>query len=1083
MSRLRAWFVIGLFLASVSSADGQPARSPDATLTPGAAIERRITAGELHAFQLVVQAQQLVRLDVEQVGADVRLEMHAEGLPPMAADDEASRRYGRELLTWITPAALTVRVVVHGKSVLPAGGGYVLAVRQEPVHEPWPNALKALDEAAAQAEGRDRTSPERALEAFARACDALRQTGDPDRLAACLGSTGRHLLRRMNRPDDALGPLQEAYAIVEQHRRPTALVLISGQIGYAQRQLGRPDDALATYDRASRERAGVDPVLQAIVEDDIAVAASELGDFERAVEFGRRAAQTFEAAGASRDQFIALERLALTYSRTRRLDAALAAINEAIALAGTHGRDDDLATVIATSGRIQLTSGDEDAALTAFRRSVGLFKAESQAYFVAWLSIGRLHNRRGDWALARDALQKALDRTPAQLRDLWAALATELGVALLASGDATGALALQSKALDIVRAGGSRVGEFTVWRDIAATYRAVGDLAAARTAVDRAATLADAMPGKPHAPLVLRERARNARAAGDLATASQQLEIALDLLESHRGRLQSRALRASFGANAASYYGEAIDVAMQMHLRRPEEGHAARAFELFERSRARSLTELLAESETGVIADVDPEMMAEWRGLLRQVSAMDLVIRETGARPGAAARIVRLERELDDRLRQLTVLETRMRSTSARYPEFVRPTPATLTEARRLLDADTVLLAFAVHENTSWAWALTRASLQAIPLPPAARVDALARRLHAQLGTAPRAKRATLERGSLAADLAELSQVVLAPLAESLGPAWPAARRLAIVTTGALEYIPFAALPDPLAGPAVPLVSTHEIVQVPSISTLALLRRGEHPPIFSRGTRIAILADAVYTSDDPRVRSSRTPPRTGSAPPVGVTASSGGDILLQGTVRRATRRGFGRLVFSREEARAIASLAKDAAVHQALDFAANIDALRAPPVRDAHVVHIASHGILNSARPELSGLVLSLVDARGRPREGVLRLPDIFNFQLAADLVVLSGCETGLGKQIQGEGLVGLTRAFMYAGASRVIASLWPVDDLATAELMRRFYTALLQRRLPPAAALRAAQHEMSSNPRWSAPYYWAGFVVQGDWR
>jgi CHAT domain-containing protein len=138
---------------------------------------------------------------------------------------------------------------------------------------------------------------------------------------------------------------------------------------------------------------------------------------------------------------------------------------------------------------------------------------------------------------------------------------------------------------------------------------------------------------------------------------------------------------------------------------------------------------------------------------------------------------------------------------------------------------------------------------------------------------------------------------------------------------------------------------------------------------------------------------------------------------------------------------------------------------------------------LNSRHPELSGIVLSLVDEQGRPQNGFLRLHEIYNLELPADLVVLSACQTGLGKEIKGEGLVGLTRGFMYAGAARVAASLWKVDDAATAELMRRFYFEMLKNGLSPTAAMRRAQIEMAGQKRWRSPYYWAAFTVQGDWR
>jgi len=147
------------------------------------------------------------------------------------------------------------------------------------------------------------------------------------------------------------------------------------------------------------------------------------------------------------------------------------------------------------------------------------------------------------------------------------------------------------------------------------------------------------------------------------------------------------------------------------------------------------------------------------------------------------------------------------------------------------------------------------------------------------------------------------------------------------------------------------------------------------------------------------------------------------------------------------------------------------------------VVHFATHGIADTRNPELTGLVLSLVDAAGKPREGFLGLSDIYDLDLAADLVVLSGCRTALGKEVRGEGLMGLTRGFLYAGVPRVVGSLWPVQDRTTAELMSRFYKAMWQRGMPPAAALRDAQSSLSRDPRYRNPHSWAGFVLQGDWR
>ena len=195
------------------------------------------------------------------------------------------------------------------------------------------------------------------------------------------------------------------------------------------------------------------------------------------------------------------------------------------------------------------------------------------------------------------------------------------------------------------------------------------------------------------------------------------------------------------------------------------------------------------------------------------------------------------------------------------------------------------------------------------------------------------------------------------------------------------------------------------------------------------------------------------------------------------------RASLDRLPFSRAEALAVASQVPRTSLLEATDFDATLTLATSPRLNDYRILHFATHGLIKTTRPELSGLALSLVDRAGRSRDGFLRLNTIYNLRLSADLVVLSACQTALGKEVAGEGLVGLTRGFMHAGARRVIASLWQVSDPATAELMRQFYVGLLQRRLPAAAALRRAQLEMSRDPRWSAPYYWAGFVLQGDWQ
>jgi CHAT domain-containing protein len=190
-----------------------------------------------------------------------------------------------------------------------------------------------------------------------------------------------------------------------------------------------------------------------------------------------------------------------------------------------------------------------------------------------------------------------------------------------------------------------------------------------------------------------------------------------------------------------------------------------------------------------------------------------------------------------------------------------------------------------------------------------------------------------------------------------------------------------------------------------------------------------------------------------------------------------------RLPFSRREARAALALVPASERREALDFEASRATVTGGILGQYRVVHFATHGYVNSQRPQLSGIVLSLVDPAGRPQDGFLTASDLYNLDLNAELLVLSGCETALGRELRGEGLVGLARAFMYAGAPRVVASTWKVDDAATAALMSAFYRGMFKEKLAPAAALRAAQLELQKGPRFRHPYYWAGFQLQGEWR
>jgi len=314
-----------------------------------------------------------------------------------------------------------------------------------------------------------------------------------------------------------------------------------------------------------------------------------------------------------------------------------------------------------------------------------------------------------------------------------------------------------------------------------------------------------------------------------------------------------------------------------------------------------------------------------------------------------------------------------------------------------------------------------------------------------------------------------LSEMVLGPTASQLGR-----KRLVIVADGALNYIPFGALPVPRGGktgtkepPA--LLAEHEIVYLPSASTLGVLRQETQgrPPA---PKLLAVMADPVFSAEDERVKT-KAVASTGGVPNTGSKRAGdrqGQDVqaeISQIQWMRSVREsrvmrdsGLPRLKFTRGEAQGLAALVPKAHPLEKVDFAASKANATSGLLSPYRLVHFATHGSLDSEHPELSGVVLSMVNEKGSPVDGFLRLHDIFNLKLPAELVVLSACETALGKEIKGEGLIGLTRGFMYAGTPRVVVSLWSVDDEATAELMKRFYQGMLIKKLSPPAALRAAR-------------------------
>lgn len=606
-----------------------------------------------------------------------------------------------------------------------------------------------------------------------------------------------------------------------------------------------------------------------------------------------------------------------------------------------------------------------------------------------------------------------------------------------------------SRALDLLRESRNRRSQGAALAAWAAVEIDRGDDDAALQKLEEALELARFAGNRPDEAAALYLRARALQNEHRLEDAVAAVAGAIDIVETLRGAIVRGDLRASYLTTVQSYYDLHVDLLQQR-------GMAAAAFEVNERARARTLLESLAESGSKIRKGVDPALLRRERALQAELNAKDTYRAQLAANPRErGSRTDAVARDVERLLADLHQVQKEIRTASPAYAALKMPETVSARHVQqKLLEDGTTLVAYRLGPSRSYAWVIDRAAITVHVLPARDRIDPLARRYHELLSRArygmSAADRAAHDR-KLTVAARSLSDAVWKPVAARVR-----GRRLLIVADGALQYAPFAGLPSASGDP---IVVAFEIVYLPSASVLDVLRRDSRP--IGPGTTAAVFADPVFTALDSRVAR-----RTGPAP-------------------KETSRGetWSRLIFSRTEAEALATSAGSPATFQALDFLAAKKTLLASDLRKFGILHFATHGSIDTEHPELSRLVLSLVDPAGKPVDGFLRLHEIYNLDVDAGLVVLSACRTALGKEVHGEGLIGLTRGFMYAGTSRVVSSLWNVDDRASARLMSSFYEAMLKKGLTPAAALRHAQLELLHQPRWAAPHYWAAFGIHGEWR
>jgi CHAT domain-containing protein/tetratricopeptide (TPR) repeat protein len=1086
-----ALFIAVLFLATPAVLGVE---EQGEALLPGQVRERTIAGGEKHIYTVQIADIPLL-ITVEQKG--INLVVEAQGPAARLASDARYVLFGSEVL--LLEDAGEHRLEIHPKELSASPGDYTIQVEAlETSPDDRRAALALMSRAGQEAFEKTPEARHRALATFREALTAWSALGDRRWEAESL---------------DAIAGLEaedrELRLVIDHYSQALALW----------RELGEPRREASTLQGIGLARA---------YSGELAAAREAL---RSSVALWQHLGERFEE-GMTRSDLCYVEQI------SGDLRAALTCYEEPLALFRDLGDQVNEARILNNLGGVYYELGEPDAALEHDERALALRRAlaDRRGEAETLNNIAVIDRALGDWQEALrvyDEVRQIL----APLGDRWqeAALLNNVGVVYNNLGEPQRALTFLTDALKLRREIGDGLGEINVRNNLGDSWRKLGDpqkgLDSYRNALERAIALGDArqqaltrirlgevqlersdptaalreiepaleylkkvgfrqreaqtlqlrgralvLAGRPNEALsvfqealtlrrALRDRAGEAAALQSLAAVERSLglhdaarghaEEAVARVEELRTGFASPDLRAAFLATQRRAYSLVIDLLMDRHAAESGKSHDRAAFEISERARARSLLDVLG-SRTAIHAGsaVPAALLERRQSLRRRLSAKaDQQVKQGGAKADAVTR------DIEMLLTELDGVEAEIRRLDPRYAAVSAPRSLGVEDVGGLLEPDTLLLEYSLGEERSYLWAIGSGFFRSFVLPPQREIEGLARQLYEELST----REAGSGRRQDAA--AALSRILL-------GPVWPEVaryRRLVVVPDAALHLLPFGALTAPASGGL--LVEHFEIAYLPSATTLALQRqRLEHRPPAAKWA--AVLADPVFVADDQRLAG---PTNTGMQ----VAALSRSE---RGALESAPLADLTRLPASRHEAEKIAALAPGK-VWAALDLAASREAVFSGELRDYRFVHFATHGLADTRTPELSGLVLSLVDAAGRPQEGFLSLSDIYELDLSADLVVLSGCRTALGKEVRGEGIMGLSRGFLYAGVPRVVASLWPVQDRSTAELMSRFYRALWQGHLPPAAALREAQRSLRHDPRYRDPYSWAGFVLQGDWR
>jgi len=1130
---------------SITSSPGQTTAPTVSipTLELAKPIEREISGGEVHTYSLMLKMDQYVHIDVDQRGIDLAV-WFFDPKGKKISESDAFRVGEIEAVAILAEMQGEYRVELHTSFPKGPAGRYEIKVTElRPGTDTDRLSLKAgalIDEAFVLERKQTKEDWRKAIAKYEEALplwhslpDVVWETETLYLIAGAYISLAEKQ-KAFDFGSRAVSLAEKAVKDSSEEKRPNALKVQAwalDTLGRAHNEFGDRKKAVDIFNQALSIRKQINDQPGTIVElNNLAIANNYMGEPRKALVFLTEISELLKGSGDRAKEAAFLNNICVIHATIAEYAKALEFCNQSLAIRRELNDERGTATVLNSIGNAYGDMGQYERALDFYTQSRAVYEkfGNENGQAIELNNLGWLYSALGDFDKAIELYNKSLAifrKQDNQFRQ--GATLNNIAVNYADLGDFKKALEINQEALKFRIAGSDIDGEAISINNIAGCYSHLGDKQKAIQYYQRAIEIHRTRTPRQLASSlrnmggVYRELGENQKATeslnealeithriGDpsgeaetlsllaqlerdqskLSDAKLHLEAALAAVESLRINLKDRKLRTSYFASIRKYYELYIDVLMRLHKENPTGDFEVAALKASENGRARSLLESLTEASGEIEQGVDPALLTRERSLRQLISdKAELQQRLLGGNH-SEEQAATMSKDLDALTSEYDQVQTQIRQNSPRYTALTQPVSLSLHEIQsRLLDQNTLLLEYALGEDKSYVFLVSATSLQTFELPKRDEVEKAARSLY-DLVTAPDRlvpnetldqRNRRLEQADIdyPASAGALSRMLLGPLASELK-----GKRLLIVSEGILQYVPFAALPEPsnqkltVSTTPQPLIATHEVINLPSASVLGVLR-SETKDRARPNKTIAVFADPVFGAQDPRIGGI-----TKNQPLSNLTLDQAGDVRR--SAEESGLDGFPRLRFSRQEADQIMRLVPRNNGLEAIDFAANKSAATSADLKQYRIVHFATHGLINSRHSDLSGIVLSLVDEQGKPQNGFLRLYDIYNMNLSADLVVLSACQTALGKDIKGEGLVGLTRAFMYAGASRVVASLWRTEDRATAVLMNRFYESLLAGNgMSPAAALRKAQLSMWQDKRWKEPRYWAAFTLQGEWK